>query len=90
MKLATCCALLLLAGCSATVPPRVVTEVKTVEVRVPVRVACLTPEEVPPHPAYVMKATADVRGLAAGAAAELRAWEGYYARADALLRACAQ
>lgn len=88
MKPLLCCALLLLAGCSATVPPKVLTEVKTVEVRVPVRVPCLTAEEVPPHPAYVMRANADVRGLAAGAAAELRSWEAYYARADALLRGC--
>lgn len=88
MKLATFCVATLLAGCSATVPPRVVTEVKTVEVRVPVRVACLTAEEIPARPTRVMRADADVRGLAAGAVAELRGWEAYYERADALLKSC--
>ena len=77
----------LLTGC-ATAPQKVVTEVKTVEVRVPVRVACLTVEEIPARPARVMRSDADVRGLAAGAVAELRGWESYYAKADALLRSC--
>lgn len=88
MKLRMYFALLLLAGCSATVPPKVVTEVKTVEVQVPVRVSCLKAEDIPAHPVYVIKATADVRGLAAGAAAELRAWESYYAKADAVMKGC--
>ena len=76
-----------LAGCS-TVPQTVVTEVRTVEVQVPVRVACLKPDEIPARPAAVMRPQADVRGLAAGAVAELRAWEVYYAKADALMKGC--
>ena len=86
-KLIVLLAAVTLAGCS-TVPQKVLTEVKTVEVRVPVRVACLTVEEIPARPMRVMKADADVRGLAAGAVAELRSWEGYYERADALLKSC--
>ena len=87
MKLATSCAALLLAACSSA-PARLTTEVKTVEVSVPVRVACIAPEDVPARPARVLRADADIRGLAAGAVAELRAWELYYDRADALLRGC--
>lgn len=87
MKLATSCAVLLLAACSSA-PTKVVTEVKTVEVSVPVRVACIAPEDVPERPARLLRADADIRGLAAGAAAELRAWEVYGAKADAALRSC--
>ena len=90
MKLLMCCALTLaLAGCS-TAPQKVLTEVKTVEIKVPVRVACLTVDEIPARPTRVMKTDADVRGLAAGAVAELRGWEVYYERADALLKSCTQ
>ena len=88
MRLLPYCALLLLTACSATVPPRVVTEVKTVEVSVPVRVACLAAEDIPARPARLLRADADIRGLAAGAAAELRMWEAYYAKADAVLKGC--
>jgi hypothetical protein len=84
-----CVLTLAIAGCS-TAPQKVVTEVKTVEIRVPVRVACLTAEEVPARPARVMQPNADVRGLAAGAVAELRGWEVYYAKADAIMRSCTQ
>ena len=87
MRPLTLFVLLLLAGCS-TVPQKVVTEVKTVEIKVPVRVSCLTAEDIPAHPARIMRANADVRGLAAGAVAELRAWEAYYARADAVMKGC--
>jgi hypothetical protein len=81
---------LMLAGCATTPPvaPKILTEVKTVTVQVPVRVACLTDKDIPARPTRVMKADADVRGLAAGAVAELRAWEAYYAKADALLKGC--
>jgi hypothetical protein len=78
-----------LAGC-VTAPQKVLTEVRTVEIKVPVRVACLKVEEVPPKPPRVMRVDADVKGLAAGAVAELREWESYYAKADALLRSCTQ
>jgi hypothetical protein len=78
----------MLSACAA--PPKVVTEVKTVEVQVPVRTACLTPEEIPPHPARVMRPEADVRGLAAGAVVELRAWEIYYEKVNVLLAGCAK
>jgi hypothetical protein len=64
------------------------TEVKTVEIQVPVRVACLKADEIPARPASVMRPQADVRGLAAGAVAELRAWELYYSKADALMKGC--
>lgn len=85
-----CALTLLLAGCSATVPPRVVTEVKTVEVQVPVRAPCLSAEEIPARPPRVMRPDADIRGLAAGAVAELREWDIYGAKADALMRSCTQ
>jgi hypothetical protein len=80
--------LLLVASCATTPVPKVLTEVKTVEVRVPVRTPCLKAEEIPPHPPYVMRVDADVRGLAAGATAELREWENYYSKVDILLRSC--
>ena len=87
MRPLTLFALLLLAGCS-TVPQKVVTEVKTVEIKVPVRVSCLIAEDIPARPVRIMRANADVRGLAAGAVAELRAWEAYYARADVVMKGC--
>lgn len=85
-------AALVLAGCATTpaVAPKVVTEIRTVEKLVPVQTPCLRADEIPPHPPKVMKPDADVRGLAAGAAAELRAWEIYYGRTNALLRSCAK
>ena len=79
---------LLIAGCST--PPKVVTEVRTVEVQVPVRTACIAPAEIPPHPIRAMRPEADVRGLAAGAVVELRAWEIYYERVNILLAGCAK
>lgn len=75
-----------LAGCAT--PQTVVTEVKTVEIKVPVRVSCLNVADIPAKPEKIMKADADVRGLAAGAVAQLREWEVYYAKTDALLRGC--
>jgi type IV pilus biogenesis protein CpaD/CtpE len=78
---------LLLSGCALT-PPKVVTEVKTVEISVPTRVPCLSAEQIPKKPARVISPQADIRGLSAGAVAELRAWEGYYLIADALLKSC--
>lgn len=87
MRLIAFCAAFLLASCAAT-PQKVVTEVKQVEVRVPVRVVCLKPDEIPAKPQRLAKAEHDVTALAASAVAELRAWEVYYARADALMRGC--
>ena len=79
--------ILVLSACSSA-PTKVVTEVKTVEVSVPVRVPCIAAADVPARPARLLRADADIRGLAAGAAAELRAWEVYGARADAVMRGC--
>jgi hypothetical protein len=78
----------LLTGCVATVPPKVVTEIKTVEVQVPVRVPCLKAEEIPPRPTKVIKPNADYKGLSAGAVADLKAWETYQGKADAMMKGC--
>ena len=86
MRLIALCACCLLASCAS--PPKVLTEVKQVEVRVPVRVTCLTASEIPEKPSRAAKPEQDVRGLAASAVAELRAWEAYYLRADSLLKGC--
>ena len=77
---------IMLSACAT--PPKVVTEVRTVEVQVPVRTACIAPAEIPPHPIRAMRPEADVRGLAAGAVVELRAWELYYERVNILLAGC--
>ena len=77
-----------MAGCVATVPPKVVTEVRTVEIKVPVREKCLKAEEVPAKPPKIIKADADYKGLSAGAVADLKKWEAYYAIADAVMKGC--
>lgn len=82
------CILWILAGCAATVPPKVTTEVRTVEIKVPVRVPCIKADEIPAKPARIIKADADYKGLAAGAVAELREWEVFYVKADALMKGC--
>ena len=87
LKPSLCFAVLLLAACSSA-PTKVVTEVRTVEVSVPVRVPCLAAEDVPARPVRLLRADADIRGLAAGAVAELRGWEAYYAKADAVMKGC--
>jgi hypothetical protein len=77
-----------MTGCVATVPPKVVTEVRTVEIKVPVREKCLKAEELPTKPQKVIKADADYKGLSAGAVADLTEWKAYYEKADALMKGC--
>lgn len=80
-----------LAGCSAgnvRPAPEVVVETRTVEVKVPVRVACIAAADVPTIPPTAMRPDGDLRQLAAGAASDVYALADYAAKADALLRSC--
>lgn len=79
--------ILLLFGCAAD-PPRLVGEVRTVEVRVPVAVPCVV--SVPNKPASVMPLPdADVARKAAGLSADARALSQHADELSAALRACA-
>lgn len=80
---------LALAACSSmpVVPP--VPAIQTVMVDKPVPVACVTADQLPTVPISPMPdPSADVRQLAAGAAADLRLQVAYAAELRALLLAC--
>jgi hypothetical protein len=77
----------LLLGACATSPP-LVGEVRTVEVKVPVTVPCVSSDQVPVIPVTKMDPKQDVRQLATAAAVDLEQLQTYAERADALLRSC--
>lgn len=82
------CALWPLTGCVTDVA--VVKPQQTIEVRIPIPVACL--DDVPAIPKTAMPdpATADTAQLAAGAATDIYALQQHAERVDALLRQCAK
>ena len=89
MKRIFCFAILALAGCATTPVPPPLAEVRTVEIRVPIPVRCISAHEVPAIPRTNFKPGADMRQNAAAADLDLRDLEDYAARADAVLRQCA-
>lgn len=80
-------ALLLLTACTATEPVR---PTQTVEVKVPVPVACVDQAPEIPKTAMPDPQTADTAQLAAGAASDLYALQVYAERAHALLLQCSK
>lgn len=88
MKLIAFWMILLLAGCASNEPRPLLTETRVERVEVPIRVPCLKEEDVPAIPPTTFKKGLDLRAKAAAAEADIIAFEGYAARADAALRSC--
>lgn len=78
----------LLAGCATTQEPIVRTETR--EVRVPVLVRCVKPEDIPAAPKSAMDPKGDTKQLAAGAAADVLELETYADKLRARLLECAR
>ena len=78
-----------MTGCSTTPVAPPVPEVRTVEVRIPVPVPCVSASEVPAVPRTSFKPGGDMKQNAAAADLDLRDLEDYAVRADAVLRQCA-
>lgn len=63
---------------------------QTVEVKVPVQVACVSNDQLPKMPKTAMDPKQNTKQLAAAVAVDVTELQDYAVRADALLRACAQ
>lgn len=80
----------LLAAC-AQEPPKLLTEIKSLEVRVPIPTPCVSLASLPERPTTALPdPTADIARKAAGASAEVRALEQYAKELRAALEACAK
>lgn len=80
--------LVLSTGCATTQEPIVRTETR--EVRVPVLVRCVKPEDIPAPPKTAMDPKGDTKQLAAGAAADVLELEAYSEKLRARLLECAR
>jgi hypothetical protein len=78
---------LLTSACASK--PALVERAPTTEIAVPVVVKCIDVKDIPVLPKTVLKTGLAIDKKAAGVGADLTAWESYGAKADALIRKCA-
>lgn len=90
MKLIVFSLSLLLTACATTDVPLVKEAPPPNEVKVIIRTSCVKPEDIPPIPSTAMPRDGDIKQKAAGATADVLAFEEYAQRADALLKSCAR
>lgn len=84
--------IVLLSSCATTTPPtsQVLTEIKTVEVKVPVLIPCVYDDEVPKVPGTWMSESQSSEKRRLAVLADLKQAEAYILKADSLLRGCAK
>ena len=89
MRLILCSVLWLIGGCASLPAPPPLQEVRTVEIKIPVPVPCVSAHEIPQVPRTNFKSGGDMKQNAAAADLDLRDLEDYAVAADAVLRQCA-